>query len=188
MSLAGALGSLGHARGWRNLAATAAAVTLTANIGARATTPERGWYDALEKPPWQPPPIAFPLVWTPLYADLAVVTAAALTTLEGEGRNDEVSDLRRSLAVNLALNAGWSVLFWRVRRPWLSTLWCAALTGHSAALARRLGAVDPALGTALAPYPAWCGFATALNASIARRNTRSVRGRSAQVSRLIAKV
>ncbi len=170
MSLTRALRSLRHPRGRRNLAVTTAAVTVTAAAGARATTPEAGWYADLDTPAWQPPPVAFPLVWTPLYADLAVATAAALTTLEGEGRNDEVADLRRSLAVNLVLNAGWSVLFWRVRRPWLSTVWCAALAGHSAALTRRVAAVDPALGAALAPYPAWCGFATALNFSIARRN------------------
>jgi tryptophan-rich sensory protein len=124
----------------------------------------------LDKPPWQPPPIAFPLVWTPLYADIAVVTAAALTSLEGQGRNDEAAALRRSLAVNLVLNTGWSVLFWRGRRPWVATAWCAALAGHSARLARRVGEVDPSLHHALAPYPAWCGFATTLNAAIARRN------------------
>ena len=62
------------------------------------------------------------------------------------------------------------MLFWRVRRPWLSTAWCAALTGHSLLMARKLLDVDPRLHHAWAPYPAWCGFATALNAAIARRN------------------
>ncbi len=157
-------------RGLRNLALTGTAATASAALGGIATTPDSGWYAAAEKPPWQPPPIAFPLVWTPLYADIAAVTAAAITALEGEGRNDEVADLRRALAVNLVLNTGWSVLFWRVRRPWLSTVWAGVLASNSAALARRCARVDPSLGLALAPYPAWCTFATALNASIARRN------------------
>ncbi len=158
-------------RGLRNLALTGAASFTSAGVGAAATTPDADWYDALEKPPWDPPPIAYPLVWTPLYADLAVVTAAALTTLEGEGRNDEAADLRRALAVNLLLNTGWSVLFWRVRKPWLSSAWCALLAAHSAGLVKRVGAVEPSLGAALAPYPAWCAFATTLNTSIARRNS-----------------
>ncbi len=157
-------------RGLRNLALTGAASFVSAGLGAAATTPDASWYDDLEKPPWDPPTIAYPLVWTPLYLDLAVVSAAALTTLEGEGRNDEAADLRTSLAVNLLLNTGWSVLFWRVRKPWLSAAWCAALAAHSAGLSRRVGAVDGSLGAALAPYPAWCAFATALNTSIARRN------------------
>lgn len=158
-------------RGLRNLALTGAAAFTSAGVGAAATTPDTGWYAALEKPPWDPPPIAYPLVWTPLYADIAVVTAAALTTLEGEGRNDEAAELRRALAVNLLLNTGWSVLFWRVRKPWLSSAWCALLAAHSAALVKRVGSVDGSLGAALAPYPAWCAFATALNTSIARRNS-----------------
>ena len=37
-------------------------------------------------------------------------------------------------------------------------------------LARRSRHVDGRLHDALAPYAAWCAFATALNASIARRN------------------
>lgn len=161
---------LSTTRGLRNLASTGLAAAAGATAGAAATTPDAGWYVAADKPSWQPSPVAFPLVWTPLYADIALVTAAALTTLEGEGRNDEVAELRRALVVNLVLNAGWSVLFWRVRKPWLSTVWCGALAVHSAGLARRVGAIDPSLGAALAPYPAWCGFATVLNAAIARRN------------------
>ena len=156
--------------GLRNLAVTGAAAAASATLGALATDPDSRWYSQIDKPRWQPPAIAFPVVWTPLYADIAAVTAAALTALGAEGRDDEASDLRRALAVNLVLNTGWSVLFWRVRKPWLSTAWCAVLAAHSTALVRLCSRVDPSLGAALAPYPAWCTFATALNASIAQRN------------------
>ena len=157
-------------RGLRTLAATGTAAFAGAALGAAATTPDTDWYRELEKPPWDPPTIAYPLVWTPLYADLAVTTAAALAFLEQEGRLDDAAALRRALAANLVLNTGWSVLFWRARRPWVSAVWCAVLAAQSAALVRRVGDVDPTLGAALAPYPLWCGFATALNTSIARRN------------------
>ncbi|WP_051276963.1 TspO/MBR family protein [Marmoricola sp. URHB0036] len=162
---------LGSARGLRNLALTGLASAVSAGLGGVATTPESAWYQRLDKPRWQPPALAFPLVWTPLYADIAVTTAAALTVLEEEGRIDEADGLRRSLALNLALNTGWSVVFWRVRRPWVSTAWCGVLTWQSLFVARRLQHVDPALHNAWAPYPAWTLFATALNASIARRNS-----------------
>ena len=169
-------------RGLRNLALTGAGSAVSAGVGALATTPDARWYAQLDKPSWQPPPVAFPLVWTPLYADIAVTVAAALTRLEEEGRTEEAEGLRRSLALNLVLNTGWSVLFWRVRRPWLSTAWCGVLTWQSLFVARRLQDVDPSLHNAWAPYPLWCAFATALNASIARRNSGT------QVSRLISKV
>ncbi len=162
--------SLLTARGLRHLAVTGTAAAVSAGVGAVATTPDAGWYRSARKPSWDPPPLAYPLVWTPLYADLAATTAAALTVLEDQGRPDEAASLRRALATNLVLNTGWSVLFWRVRRPWVSTAWCALLAGHSALLVRRVGAVDGSLGAALAPYPAWCGFATVLNGEIARLN------------------
>lgn len=154
----------------RNLAATGAAAAASAALGGLATTPEAAWYRRLDKPRWQPPPLAFPLVWTPLYIDIATTSALALTRLEQAGRDGDAATLRRAIAVNLALNTGWSVLFWRVRKPWLSTAWCALLAGHGARQLGRLREVDPALAAAWAPYPAWCTFATLLNASIARRN------------------
>lgn len=157
-------------RGLRTLAVTGLAAFASAGLGAAATTPDTTWYRELEKPPWDPPTIAYPLVWTPLYADIALSGAAALTLLDEEGRRDEAAALRRALATNLVLNTGWSVLFWRTRRPWLAAAWCGALTLHSAGLVARVGKVDPVLGAALAPYPLWCGFATMLNTSIARRN------------------
>lgn len=154
----------------RHLGLTGAAVTVSAGLGIVATTPEDAWYQQLDRPSWEPPPVVFPLVWTPLYADIAVTSALALTRLEEARRHDEADDLRRSLALNLVLNTGWSVLFWRSRRPWLSTIWCMALAGQSSDLARRVGRADRRLGMALAPYPAWCAFASLLNAEIARRN------------------
>jgi benzodiazapine receptor len=155
---------------WRNVRRTGVGVAASAALGIVATTPESDWYVALDKPSWQPPPVAFPLVWTPLYVDIAVTSAAALSSLEEAGRTADASALRRALGFNLALNTGWSVLFWRVRRPWLSTAWCGVLTWQSLFVARRLQEIDPTLHNAWAPYPTWTLFATALNASIARRN------------------
>ncbi len=162
--------SLRTRRGLRNLAGTGAAAAASSALGAVATSPESDWYESLAKPAWQPPPLAFPLVWTPLYADIAATTAAALTALAEQGRSDEAAALRRALALNLALNTGWSALFFRAHRTRLATVWAGVLAVQSADLARRCGRADRALAATLAPYPAWCTFATALNAAVARRN------------------
>jgi tryptophan-rich sensory protein len=153
------------------LARTALGVIATAVIGGLATDPDSAWYRALRKPPWQPPPPAYGLVWTPLYADLAVVGARTLDRLpDGERR-----DYRRALVANLVLNAGWNWLFFRARRPWLAVVECAALTASSADLVRRTARSEPGAAAALAPYPLWCAFATALTAALARRNPRAGR-------------
>ncbi|HEY6796401.1 MAG TPA: TspO/MBR family protein [Kineosporiaceae bacterium] len=161
-----------HGEGVRpaTLAATTAAVTATAIGGALATDPRSPWYRHLDKPAWQPPPQAFGRVWTALYADLAVVSARALTGLQH--RDVERRAFLRALGGNLVLNAGWSWLFFRAHRPWWAAAESAALTASSVDLARRAGRVSRGAGRALLPYPAWCAFATALTVALARRNPR----------------
>ncbi|NKX52201.1 tryptophan-rich sensory protein [Arthrobacter deserti] len=151
------------------LARTALATAAAAVAGSVATDPADAWYRSLRKPAWQPPSSAFPIVWTALYADLALTSAAALDGLAG--RSAAVRRrYRRALAVNLVLNAAWSWLFWRSRRPWAAAAECAVLAASSADLVRRTGQVSPGAGAALAPYALWCSFATVLTTAIARRN------------------
>jgi tryptophan-rich sensory protein len=101
---------------------------------------------------------------------MALTTGHAIAKFEEQDRLAERRDLIAALAINLALNTGWSWLFFRGHRPWLAAAECAMLTASSADLVRRVGAADKRAGWALAPYPVWCGFATALTAAIARRN------------------
>ncbi|MGN6751609.1 MAG: tryptophan-rich sensory protein [Intrasporangium sp.] len=157
-------------RGPRNLAVTSAATVAAAVAGSVATTTGAGWYRSLDLPPWQPPQAAFPIVWTALYADIATTSAAVLTDLERQGRVLEARAYRRALVVNLSLNTAWSVIFWRLRRPWAAAVESALLTASAADLARRAGASSAARRTRLLPYAGWTAFATALTTSIARRN------------------
>ncbi|WP_127129965.1 TspO/MBR family protein [Georgenia sp. SYP-B2076] len=154
------------------VAGTSVACVLTAVAGSVATDPSASWYRALRKPAWQPPPVAFPVVWTALYLGIALAAAAALDAHERE--DPERRRYLWALAGNLVLNAGWSWLFWRGRRPWVAAAECAALALSGADLVRRTYRARPGAGVALAPYAAWCGFATALTTAIARRNPRKV--------------
>jgi len=159
--------------GLRNLALASAATAVTAVAGALATDPTSRWYRDLDLPAWQPPPAAFPVVWTALYADIALVSAATVTAAERRGERGAGANYWRGLAVNLLLNGGWSVIFWRGRRPDLAAIEAALLTASSAHLTRRATRESAHRGRLLAPYPLWCGFATMLSAEIARRNRRS---------------
>ncbi|WP_426511370.1 TspO/MBR family protein [Dactylosporangium sp. McL0621] len=145
---------------------TTAAVTVAAGIGSLATRPGDPWYRRLDKPAWQPPRQAFPLVWTPLYGLIALAGARALDA--GKGR--ERRDFAVAYGVNLALNAGWTAVFFGARRPRAALAEIALLNASNLDLLRRAWKADRAAGAALAPYVAWTGFATALNAAIARRN------------------
>src|SRR6478752_1006163 len=105
------------------LAATSAAVTATAAVGGLASRADTAWYRRLRKPPFQPPPVAFPVAWTALYAAIAAGSAEAIDTLDDDARDRFVG----ALAANLSLNAGWTWCFFRLRRPWLAAAESAAL-------------------------------------------------------------
>ncbi|MEU5959755.1 TspO/MBR family protein [Micromonospora parva] len=149
------------------LVKTAAAVTVTAAAGTAVNDTSNGWYRRLRKPSWQPPPVAFPLVWTPLYALIAVAGARALDRTSGAER----AAFTRAYALNLALNFGWSALFFKARRPTVALAEIAALNASNVALMRRAARTDAAAGAALAPYVAWTLFATVLNGAIVRLNS-----------------
>lgn len=158
--------------GPRNLVASAAAVAACAVAGSLATQPGSRWYRDLDLPPWQPPGAAFPLVWTTLYADIAAVSAATLTTLEREGRTREARGYRAALAANLVLNAGWSWVFFRAHKLPAATAGAVLLAASSADLARRADATGSVRGRSLLPYAGWTAFASLLTAEVTRRNRR----------------
>jgi tryptophan-rich sensory protein len=143
----------------RHLRRTVPPVVAAAVVGGVGTRPTSAWYRSLDKPTWQPPPWVFGPVWTALYASIAVGTARAMD----EADTAERRSLERQLWVNMALNAGWCWLFFTAERPKAALAEIAVLEASTLALTRRV--------PALAPYAAWNAFATALNASIARRNS-----------------
>lgn len=155
-----------HATRWAPYAASASAVALTALLGAKPVDPRGEWYEALEKPAWQPPAWLFGPVWGSLYASIAWAGGRALM------KADEATRVRlaASVATNLALNAGWTWLFFRARSPRSAVVGTALLDASNAELIRRLARIDLPAAVALLPYAGWCAFATILNASIARRN------------------
>jgi tryptophan-rich sensory protein len=153
------------------LGRVAAAVVATAGLGGLASQDVRApWYADLEKPSFQQPDAVFPIAWTTLYTDIVLSTAHALDRLERAGRTDEAAAYRRALAANLAVNAAWSWVFFRWHRLGPAVGVAGLLALSSADLVRRTSRVSTPAAVALAPYPAWCGFATVLSAAIYRRN------------------
>jgi benzodiazapine receptor len=150
----------------RSLAGAAAAVTATALVGGRASSGDNRWFQSLRKPSFQPPPVAFPIVWTALYASIAAAGADAVDHLEDAER----TEFQAALAANLALNASWTWVFFRARRPWLATAVSGVLAGSSADLVRRARPASGRAAALLVPYTAWCSFATVLAGRIAWLN------------------
>ncbi|OBK15730.1 TspO/MBR family protein [Mycobacterium asiaticum] len=153
------------------LAGTGSAVAAAAGTGSIASPRySPAWFATIRKPKYQPPSVAFPVVWTTLYADIAVTSAATIDRLRDTGREDKARSYIAALAVNLVLNASWSWLFFRFHKLGAAAVGAAVLTASSADLARRAAEADPRAGAALSPYPLWCGFATVLSTHIWRLN------------------
>ena len=124
------------------------------------------WYATLSKPPWTPPSWVFGPVWSALYVLMGV---AAWLVWRQAGSSARTVALV-VFALQLALNAAWSAIFFGLRLPgWafaeIVVLWAAILWAVLAFLR-----VSPAAACLLLPYLAWVSFASVLNFAIWRMN------------------
>ncbi len=144
----------------------AGAALLVATLGGLST--DIGpWYQGLKQPPWKPADMWFGPVWTTIFALTAIAGYLAWTRAATPGARDSVL---AATAFNGALNVGWSLLFFRLRRPdwalyevaalWLSIVVLLVVFGRHSRLAALL----------VVPYLAWVSFAAVLNAAVVRLN------------------
>jgi len=147
--------------------ATAAAAVAGSVVSQKGI---REWYNPIRKPSYVPPNVVFPIAWTALYVDIAATSAAVIDRFRADGEDGKARAYMAALGTNLVLNAGWSWVFFGKRQLGPAVLTAAALAASSADLARRAGDADLKYGAALAPYPAWCTFATVMSADIWRLN------------------
>jgi benzodiazapine receptor len=138
-------------------------------LGSMLTRPSLPvWYAGIDKPPWTPPNWIFGPVWSTLFAMMAV--AAWLVWRVRDAAPALVRLALSLFALQLALNVGWSLCFFRLRQPGLAFveilfLWLAILITVAA-----FGRVSRGAALLLVPYLAWVSFAAFLNFAIWRMN------------------
>ena len=119
-------------------------------------------YARLDKPDWAPPGSVFGPVWTTLYT---AIGAAGWRLWHRQ--MEPVARIGLGLhATQLALNAAWPWAFFSARSRTASLAVIVALDATVAAEIVTAARVDRAAAGLLAPYLAWCLFATALTASV----------------------
>jgi tryptophan-rich sensory protein/uncharacterized protein YbjT (DUF2867 family) len=145
------------------LAGLAAMCLAAAGIGGAITARSvNDWYQTLAKPSWMPPDWLFGPVWMALYVLMAV---AAWVVWRRGGATAARLPLGL-FGLQLALNVGWSAIFFGLRLPGVAfaeilLLWLA-IAATAVAFWRR----SKLAAWLLAPYLAWTTFAAVLNASI----------------------
>jgi translocator protein len=144
--------------GWLLLCYAAAAVGGFFQPGA--------WYDALAKPPWNPPDWIFGPVWTVLYGMMAVAAWLVWRRHGMPGRRAALG----AFVVQLVLNVLWSALFFGLERPGLALVEIVVLWFAILVTLLLFWRVRPAAGALLVPYLLWVSFALALNFELWRLN------------------
>lgn len=116
------------------------------------------WYQSLQKPFWNPPNVAFPIVWTILYTMIGLSFWKILC--DSRAYRLEVFS---AFFVQLLLNFMWSFSFFYLQSPIMGLLniiflliaiaWNIKVFWHYSEIAAKL----------LIPYLLWVGYATSLN-------------------------
>lgn len=134
--------------------------------GAVTATSVETWYAGLAKPAFNPPNWVFAPVWTVLYLMMAFAGWRVW-------RRRRARDVRLALgawALQLALNLGWSFVFFGARLIGAALAEIALLLAAVLATAVLFWRIERVAGALFFPYAAWVAFATALNAALWRLN------------------
>jgi len=153
-------------RRWKPIAVAALAALAVAGLGASAT--DIGpWYQALQKPSWQPPDWLFGPAWTLIYALIAMSGVVAWNAARNRRQGLNVVGV---FALNALLNVGWSELFFGLHRPDWALFEVVVFWLSIVLLIVAASSVSQVAGWLLAPYLAWVTFAGVLNLAVVRLN------------------
>ena len=122
------------------------------------------WYPTLVKPAFNPPDWLFAPVWSLIYVMIGV--AAGLVWSRMDHQHAEVRKALLFFAIQLALNALWSVLFFGLHNPLLALIEIIILWLMIYETYVLFGKIHKVAGYLFIPYLLWVTFAAVLNASI----------------------
>jgi translocator protein len=146
----------------RVVVAAIAAVVAVSAIGGLATDTDSGWYQALDRPSFQPAGATFGIVWTTLYALIAISISICVSRAEGPARRELIG----LWVVNLLLNVGWTWIFFQAESPLGAGIEILVLLATTLVLIARSRPWSRVGALLLVPYALWISFATVLTWTI----------------------
>ncbi len=152
----------------KKLAAAIAISQMAGVIGSFFTASSVGsWYATLQKPAFNPPGWLFGPVWIILYTLMGIATY--LVWQKGL-KNRKVKIALAFFAVQLFLNALWSIIFFGLRNPGLAFAEITLLLAAVVATTVKFYQISKAAAALMAPYLLWTAFAAVLNFYVAMMN------------------
>jgi len=139
---------------------------ITAIVGGTITVLD-SWYYGLRQPDWAPPGYMFGIIWTVVFALIAL---AGVFAWEKAQTKRDIEITIGLFALNGFLNLAWSFIFFRLQRPDLAfyeliLLWLSIL-----ALILFCGRFSKITSLLLMPYLIWVTIAGALNFQVVQLN------------------
>lgn len=149
----------------RTLVVTAIFIVLVVGVGAvigTQTAPD-AWYQALAKPPFNPPNWLFAPVWFTLYVMIGIAGARVFL-------RDPVSPAMMLWGGQMLLNWAWSPTWFSLHLLWPAFAIIIAILALIIAFIVTNWKTDRPSALLFLPYAAWVAFASTLNLSIAILN------------------
>ena len=130
--------------------------------GAVTASSVETWYQALEKPPFNPPDWVFAPVWTLLYIIMGIAAWRVWRFRSFEATSKALG----FFALQLGFNLTWSFLFFGLQRIDLALVEIVILLVVIIVNAIMFWRIDRLAGLMFLPYIAWVTYATILNSSL----------------------
>lgn len=152
-----------HKQGWKNIAFW---IIVTEAVGAFSGWLSRDgarlYAEQINKPPFSPPGIVFPIAWAILYALMGYGASVIDRSPESEARTKALT----IYLVQLGFNFFWSLIFFNGQWYGFAFFWLAALWAMVFVMIRRFRKVDVRAARLQWPYLAWLTFAAYLNLGV----------------------
>lgn len=152
---------------WSDLLISIGIAELVGILSAVLSGNSWGFYKELNRPPFSPPGIVFPIVWVILYALMGI---SAYLIERSPNQEAEKQKALRIYAAQLFLNFLWSIVFFRFQLPGVSLIIILALILLVALMISSFYKVEPLAAYLNIPYLIWLVFAAYLNIGIVALN------------------
>lgn len=121
------------------------------------------FYNTIQKPPFAPPGIVFPIVWAILY----VFMGYASYRVYSYAKNDVLKvNALKNYGINLVLNFLWPTVFFRFQLLGLAFVWVIVLAISTIITTIKFERIDSLSGFLFTVYTLWTVFATVLTGAV----------------------
>ena len=121
------------------------------------------FYNSIQKPPFAPQGIAFPIVWAILY----VFMGYASYRVYCYAKNDILkADALKNYGINLVLNFLWPTVFFRFQLLGLAFVWVIVLAISTIITTVKFEKIDSLSAFLFTVYSLWTVFATVLTGAV----------------------